>query len=120
MSGASLDEVLKTAWARARAVWGRAFRQLKLFLATAEHTWRRSLQVRVVTLTLVVSSLLVAVFAYVVAYRSSTILLNRAKESVSAQLDYGRGYAEEQLVVFGKPFEPNVQGTLQDIVFYLG
>ncbi|MEV4618972.1 MtrAB system histidine kinase MtrB [Asanoa sp. NPDC049573] len=93
---------------------------MALFFATAEHTWRRSLQVRVVTLTLVVSSLLVAVFAYVVAYRSSTILLNRAKESVSAQLDYGRGYAEEQLVVFDKPFEPNVQGTLQDIVFYLG
>ncbi|WP_239097217.1 MtrAB system histidine kinase MtrB [Asanoa ferruginea] len=89
-------------------------------MATAEHTWRRSLQVRVVTLTLVVSSLLVAVFAYVVAYRSSTILLNRAKDSVSAQLDYGRSYTELQLKIFGKPFEPNVQGTLQDIVFYLG
>jgi two-component system sensor histidine kinase MtrB len=119
VSGASLDEVLKTAWARARAVWGRAFRQLKLFLATAEHTWRRSLQVRVVTLTLVVSSLLVAVFAYVVAYRSSTILLDRAKESVSAQLDSGRSTAEEQLSPFGKAYEPNVQGTIKDLVFYL-
>src|ERR1700755_2003284 len=95
-------------------------RQLALFLATAEHTWRRSLQVRVVTLTLVVSSLLVAVFAYVVAYRSSTILLNRAEDSVSAQVASGRDFTRTQLAVFSKPFEPNVQGTLQDIVLYLG
>ncbi|GAA1878504.1 MtrAB system histidine kinase MtrB [Asanoa iriomotensis] len=93
---------------------------MTLLLVTAEHTWRRSLQVRVVTLTLVVSSLLVAVFAYVVAYRSSSILLERAKQSVTAQMEFGRGYTEEQLAVFGKPYEPNVQGTLQDIVFYLG
>jgi two-component system sensor histidine kinase MtrB len=91
-----------------------------LFLVTIEHTWRRSLQVRVVTLTLVVSSLLVAVFAYVVAYRSSTILLDRAKQSVQAQLESGQATTREQLAVFSKPYEPNVRGTLQDIVSYLG
>ncbi|WP_179266062.1 MtrAB system histidine kinase MtrB [Asanoa hainanensis] len=116
MSRASLLEISRTARARARALWGLVVRQVTLFLVTIEHTWRRSLQVRVVTLTLVVSSLLVAVFAYVVAYRSSTILLDRAKQSVDAQLDSGQAFASEQLIVFGKPFEPNVRGTLQDIV----
>jgi len=95
-------------------------RQVTLFLVTIEHTWRRSLQVRVVTLTLVVSSLLVAVFAYVVAYRSSTILLDRAKQSVQVQLESGQATTREQLAVFSKPYEPNVRGTLQDIVSYLG
>ncbi|WP_239127340.1 MtrAB system histidine kinase MtrB [Asanoa siamensis] len=93
---------------------------MTLFLVTVEHTWRRSLQVRVVTLTLVVSSLLVAVFAYVVAYRSSTILLNRAEQTVTAQMESGRRFTGEQLAVFGKAYEPNVQGTMQDIVAYLG
>ncbi|GIF77021.1 hypothetical protein Asi02nite_65390 [Asanoa siamensis] len=120
MSRESLLEHLRSARARARALWGRIVRQVTLFLVTVEHTWRRSLQVRVVTLTLVVSSLLVAVFAYVVAYRSSTILLNRAEQTVTAQMESGRRFTGEQLAVFGKAYEPNVQGTMQDIVAYLG
>jgi len=120
VSGASPDEFFRAARAGARGLWRRVVRRLTVLFVTLEHTWRRSLQVRVVTLTLVVSSLLVAVFAYVVAYRSSTILLNRAEETVDNQVESGSRYTYEQLQVFGKPFEPSVQSTMQDIVFYLG
>ena len=53
--------------------------------APARRAWRRSLQLRVVALTLVASSVLVGAFGWFVADRSAKILLNRAQDEVRSR-----------------------------------
>jgi two-component system sensor histidine kinase MtrB len=84
----SPGRLLRACGARA-SVWWTAGRQ----------AWRRSLQLRIVTITLVASSLLVAAFGWFVAYRSADILLNRAQDEVEAQLTNKVQYAYSQLTV---------------------
>ncbi len=112
---AFLARVLVVARARWRAVaaWGMAL------AAGAHRTWRRSLQVRVVTITLVASSLLVGGFAYLVANKITNIVLGSATSDVEARLKDGRDYAAKQLSNHTTPAEPRLRNTLENTVNYL-
>ncbi|ROO62665.1 two-component system sensor histidine kinase MtrB [Micromonospora sp. Llam0] len=79
----------------------------------AQRMWRRSLQLRVVTITLVASGLLVGGFAYMVASQSTNILLDRAREDVQRRLTHGRDYAAEQMSVHPQYFDPQVRVTFE-------
>jgi two-component system sensor histidine kinase MtrB len=85
----------------------------------ARLAWRRSLQLRVVAITLVASSLLVSTFGWFVADRSAKILLNRAEDEVLVQLHGKVTYAYQQLTVITQPFDPLLPATITDTVNYL-
>ncbi|MFI6821666.1 MtrAB system histidine kinase MtrB [Micromonospora sp. NPDC050187] len=87
--------------------------------AGVRQTWRRSLQVRVVTITLVASSLLVGGFAYLIADKITGILLENAQTDVLLRLTSGREYSEKQFRVFSQPQEAKLQETLDGTVNYL-
>jgi two-component system, OmpR family, sensor histidine kinase MtrB len=99
---------------RAAVAWARG-----LWLVV-RRGWRRSLQLRVVTLTLLASSLLVGVFAYMVINKSSEILLDNAEQSTRARLDNGVDYAAGQLGVHQRPAEDSLHATFQNTIDYLG
>nr|WP_245736602.1 MtrAB system histidine kinase MtrB [Micromonospora pattaloongensis] len=89
-------------------------------LAAGLHrTWRRSLQVRVVTITLVASSLLVGGFAYLVATQSSNILLAKAETDARRRLQSGRDSAAEQMSIHSHPRDPLLPSTFQRTVLNL-
>ncbi|MGW5671342.1 MtrAB system histidine kinase MtrB [Micromonospora sp. NPDC003776] len=103
----------------ARALWrvlaGRAAR-----LAGGVHqAWRRSLQLRVVTITLVASSLLVGGFAYLIADKITNILLENAQTDVRVRLQNGSAYAAGQFQAFNQPQEAQFQDTIDGTVNYL-
>nr|WP_241825047.1 MtrAB system histidine kinase MtrB [Micromonospora sp. CB01531] len=87
--------------------------------ASAHQTWRRSLQLRVVTITLVASSLLVGGFAYLIADKITSILLESAQTDVELRLQHGSDYAGKQFRTFNQPQEAQFQDTLDGTVNYL-
>src|SRR3954453_7279274 len=95
-----------------RAVWRRGVRAA----SPARRAWRRSLQLRVVALTLVASSLLVAAFGWFVADRSAKILLARAQDEVYAQLKGKAEYATKQLTVHLQPRDQKLPMTINETV----
>ncbi|PSK61762.1 Sensor histidine kinase MtrB [Micromonospora sp. MH33] len=103
----------------ARALWrvlaGRAAR----LTAGVHQTWRRSLQVRVVTITLVASSLLVGGFAYLIADKLTNILLENAETDVLLRLQNGSDYASKQFNLYSQPQEAQLQDTIDGTVNYL-
>src|SRR3954447_8329518 len=82
-----------------RRYWRFGLRRFEQYSAPARRAWRRSLQLRVVALTLVASSVLVGAFGWFVAEGSAKILLDRAQEEVSASLSSKVSYAQQQLTV---------------------
>lgn len=106
---------LPAARALCRVLAGRAAR-----LAAGVHqTWRRSLQVRVVTITLVASSLLVGGFAYLIADKLTNILLENAETDVLLRLQNGSDYASKQFNLYSQPQEAQLQDTIDGTVNYL-
>ncbi|MER7460062.1 MtrAB system histidine kinase MtrB [Micromonospora sp. NPDC126480] len=89
-------------------------------VAGLHQTWRRSLQVRVVTITLLASSLLVGGFAYLIADKITSILLESAEQDVRGRLDGGAAYAAKQLGLYNQPNEAQFQETVDGTVSYLG
>jgi two-component system sensor histidine kinase MtrB len=101
--------------ARRRVVVGRI-----TALGVAVHrTWRRSLQLRVVTIALVASSLLVGATSYLVADKITNIVLASAISDVEVRLKEGREYAAKQISNHTNPFDPRLPGTFEDTVNYL-
>ncbi|MDI5937280.1 MtrAB system histidine kinase MtrB, partial [Micromonospora sp. DH15] len=98
-----------------RALSGRVAR----LLAGAHQTWRRSLQLRVVTITLVTSSLLVGGFAYLIADKITNILLENAETDVRLRLSSGSDYAAKQFSLFSQAQEAQLQDTIDGTVNYL-
>ncbi|MFK3980979.1 MtrAB system histidine kinase MtrB [Micromonospora sp. NPDC050397] len=82
-------------------------------------TWRRSLQLRVVSITLVASSLLVGGFAVLVAERITNILLDNATADVKERLENGRNYAESQISVYPVSYAPKLGATFEATALYL-
>src|ERR1700759_2675326 len=82
-----------------RRYWRVGVRRFERFSAPVRRAWRRSLQLRVVTLTLVASSVLVGCFGWFVADRSAKILLGRAQDEVRVSMSSKIYYAEQQLTV---------------------
>ncbi|WDZ88029.1 MtrAB system histidine kinase MtrB [Micromonospora cathayae] len=99
--------------------WHALLRRVTQLTAGLRRTWRRSLQVRVVTITLVTSSLLVGGFAYLIADKITGILLENAETDVLLRLTSGREYSEKQLRIFRQPQEAKLQETLDGTVNYL-
>ncbi len=103
----------------ARRRWRTVAGRLADLTAGARHAWRRSLQLRVVLLTLLASSVLVGGFGWFVATQSATILLNRAEDDVDARLRSKAAYAHEQLTVHRQPYDAKLPGTMTGTVAYL-
>ncbi|MEO3818525.1 MtrAB system histidine kinase MtrB [Plantactinospora sp. B24E8] len=87
--------------------------------AGLHRTWRRSLQVRVVTITLVASSLLVGGFAYLVVHNITDIVLENARRDVKSRLSDGQEYAAKQLSNHTAPSEQGLRATFESTVNYL-
>ncbi|WP_231935323.1 MtrAB system histidine kinase MtrB [Micromonospora viridifaciens] len=103
----------------ARALW-RALAAAASRLTSGVHgAWRRSLQLRVVTITLVASSLLVGGFAYLIADKITGILLENAESDVRLRLRNGSEYASKQFNLYSQPREAQLQDTIDGTVNYL-
>src|SRR5919199_4062229 len=102
-----------------RRYWRAGVPHARRGAAFARRAWRRSLQLRVVAITLVASSLLVTTFGWFVADRSAKILLNRAQDEVLAQMHGKVTYAYQQLTVHVQAFDPLLPATITDTVNYL-
>ncbi|SBT54773.1 two-component system, OmpR family, sensor histidine kinase MtrB [Micromonospora narathiwatensis] len=107
-------------WLRAaRALW-RALTGWAAGVAAGMHgAWRRSLQLRVVTITLVASSLLVGGFAYLIADKITSILLENAETDVLQRLQNGSEYASKQFNLYSRAEEAQLQDTIDGTVNYL-
>nr|GID88673.1 two-component sensor histidine kinase [Actinoplanes derwentensis] len=99
-----------------RRYWRVLARHLTRYTAPARRSWRRSLQLRVVTLTLVASSLLVGTFGGFIADRSAEILLSRAEDNASVAMDNKVEYALKQLTLYPQARDPELPGALNDLV----
>ncbi|MET8153845.1 MtrAB system histidine kinase MtrB [Actinoplanes sp. NPDC049668] len=99
-----------------RREWRIGVRRGRRVAAPARRAWRRSLHLRVVTLTLVASSLLVGAFGWFIANRSTQILLDRAEDEVHAQMLGKVEYAYQQLTVHRQVFDRTLPATIIDTV----
>ena len=99
-----------------RRYWRVLARHLMRSTAPVRRAWRRSLQLRVVAITLVASSLLVGTFGGYIADRSAEILLSRAQDEASASLDNKVGYALKQLTLYPEARDPELPSALNDLV----
>ncbi|MFG1673164.1 MtrAB system histidine kinase MtrB [Micromonospora sp. NPDC049282] len=102
-----------------RALWRDLAGRSARFVAGVRQAWRRSLQVRVVTITLVASSLLVGGFAYLIADKITNILLENAETDVRLRLSNGSEYAAKQFNLYSQPQEAQLQDTIDGTVNYL-
>ncbi len=99
-----------------RRYWRVLVRRFEVWSSPARRAWRRSLQLRVVTLTLVASSLLVGAFGWFIADRSAKILLSRAQDEVQVSMRNKVSYAEQQLTVHPQARDPRLPTTFTTIV----
>jgi two-component system sensor histidine kinase MtrB len=102
-----------------RRYWRFGMRRFERFSAPVRRSWRRSLQLRVVALTLVASSLLVGAFGWFVADRSAKILLGRAQDEVRSSMNSKVYYAEQQLTVIQKTDDPKLPLSMNTAVSQL-
>jgi two-component system, OmpR family, sensor histidine kinase MtrB len=102
-----------------RRYWRALMRRMRVVTAPVRKTWRRSLQLRVVAITLVASSLLVGAFGWFVAFRSTDILLDRAQDEVISQGQAKAEYARKQLSVHISPVEAKLSTTINSTVVLL-
>jgi two-component system sensor histidine kinase MtrB len=102
-----------------RRLWRAAAARAAVVAAGLRRTWRRSLQVRVVTITLVASSLLVGGFAYLVVHNITEVVLENARRDVEGRLSDGQEYAAKQLSNHTTPSEQGLKATFENTVNYL-
>jgi two-component system sensor histidine kinase MtrB len=88
--------------------------------ARGRRSWRRSLQARVVSITLVLSVLVVAVFGFVVASRITDGLLDAKARSANKTVSQGVAYAASQLKGVTQPGDPALLTTIPAVVVALG
>jgi two-component system sensor histidine kinase MtrB len=81
--------------------------------------WRRSLQFRMVTITLIAASVLVGTFGFLVAQRSVDILIDKTVEDVRAQAKSDVKYATGQLSFHSQVGDPGLPDTLTTTALYL-
>ncbi|WP_212827589.1 MtrAB system histidine kinase MtrB [Polymorphospora rubra] len=103
---------------RGAVVWRAVLRRGGVVAAGVRQTWRRSLQVRIVTITLVSSGLLVGGFAYMVVTQITGNLLDNAVADARERLETSRAYAFDQLSVHPR-IEPRLQRTFDSTVVAL-
>src|SRR5689334_16417195 len=91
-------------------------RRFENWSAPARRQWRRSLQLRIVALTLVASSVLVGAFGFFVAQNSARILLNRAQDEVQSSLQGKTKWAASQLSVYSVTIDPTLPEAMRQTV----
>ena len=82
----------------------------------ARRTWRRSLQLRMMTITLLVSSLLVGAFGYLVVELTTRNLVERARSDVEQEIQRGAEYVRGQLSIHWQPGDRQLPVTMSSIV----
>jgi two-component system, OmpR family, sensor histidine kinase MtrB len=121
-SSSSTSPSRSTSDRAATSVFGRLKSVGRRFRATASgarRTWRRSLQLRMVTYTLVSSSLLVGIFAVLVVERTTNGLVAAKIKSAELQIPNGAKYALGQISQSTQPDDPNLPRSLAQIVSQL-
>jgi two-component system sensor histidine kinase MtrB len=78
--------------------------------------WRRSLQLRVVTTTLLASTVMVGAFGVFVAHRVADGVIAAERQHVLAQLASGATYLQGQLSELSGPDDPGLDNTLRSAV----
>ncbi|MBU2670442.1 HAMP domain-containing histidine kinase [Actinoplanes bogorensis] len=99
-----------------RRYWRVLARRFAIWSSPVRRAWRRSLQLRVVALTLIASSLLVGAFGWFIADRSAKILLSRAQDEVQISMRNKVSYAEQQLTIHPQARDPQLPRTFALIV----
>jgi two-component system sensor histidine kinase MtrB len=99
-----------------RRYWRVLARHAQRYTAPARRAWRRSLHLRVVTITLVLSSLLVGTFGWFIAAQSANILLSRTQDEISSSMSDKVAYAYRQLTVHPQSRDPELPNTINDTV----
>src|SRR5262245_26160714 len=90
-------------------------------LATIEHAWRRSLQVRIVTITLVTSGALVATFGLLVGYMITDGTVRAKTERSQKLATAGSEYAVSQLgSLISDSRETSASANVQTVLSELG
>ncbi len=85
----------------------------------ARRTWRRSLQLRMVTITVVCSGLLVTGFGYLVAERNNEALLQGAREDAKRKIEAGADYLKAQLESWPNGEDPSTAKEVTKILISL-
>ncbi len=78
--------------------------------------WRRSLQLRVVSITLVVSSLLVLAFGYFVAKQITAGLVIAKRQAAVRQVTTGASKVQQQLSTLSGAEDPELGSTVREVV----
>jgi two-component system sensor histidine kinase MtrB len=79
-------------------------------------TWRRSLQLRMVTITLLASSLLVGGFGALLVANSTRALIEGAESDSEATLNAGLHYMNQQLQNLPDGEDPNTEAVVQQLL----
>lgn len=98
-----------------QVAWRALVARLSALSAAGRRTWRRSLQLRMVTITLLVSGLLVGVFGYLVVERTTAAAVEAARQDAENELLVAAEGANEQLRVH-VPNDEDLAITMQRIV----
>jgi two-component system sensor histidine kinase MtrB len=77
--------------------------------------WRRSLQVRITTTTLLVCGVIVLVLGFVLIKQITNGLLDSKIRSAIEEVDYGQLYARQQLQSLGGPRDLDLGDTVYDV-----
>ncbi|MFI5914543.1 MtrAB system histidine kinase MtrB [Dactylosporangium sp. NPDC051541] len=94
-------------------------RRLRRFWAVSRRQWRRSLQFRVVGITLSLSAALVLAFAYTVASLISNGVLQSKIDQSAKMVDSGASYAMRELTGFTQADDPSLPLSLKNVVTQL-
>jgi two-component system sensor histidine kinase MtrB len=94
----------------------RALRQALMLWAAARRAWRLSLQLRIVTLTLLVSGLLVGTFGVLVAKLVTDGQVQDRTTEARQQVDRGAEYATKQLSSISQRDDPNYANTVTQVL----
>ena len=79
----------------------------KPVLLRVRRTWRRSLQLRMVTITVIASGILVSGFGYLVALRNNTALLRGAEAAAHQQMEKSASYLTADLASWSNGEAPD-------------
>jgi two-component system sensor histidine kinase MtrB len=92
-----------------------ASRRLRRLWAVLRRLWRRSLQFRVVGITLSLSAALVLAFSYTVASLISNGVLQNKIEQTATLVNSGAAYATRELTGFTQPNDPGLQSAVSSV-----
>ena len=94
-------------------------RRVRRLWAVVRRQWRRSLQFRVVGITLLLSAALVLAFSYTVASLISNSVLQSRLSQSKAMIDNGAEYATRELSGFTQADDPSLPPSLRNLVTQL-